>query len=172
VSLATIAAFTAAGLSLTGVILNVVLTARLTGQSRRQEWRREHVLPIIVDILFIEKRFTSKHQQLQRVAKLGIRNYSPSDSEKIQLSLREQLSNDLDEFDQKVIGLQLTASRSVASAAQQLSHYLHFQIYQGPVPDGTPGIEWPEGRWISPEDAQQLRDTLVEAMRYDMGLPS
>jgi hypothetical protein len=50
VSVAAVAAFVAAGFSLVGVVVNVVLNARLTGRSKRQEWRRDYVLPIVTEI--------------------------------------------------------------------------------------------------------------------------
>jgi hypothetical protein len=65
VSVAAVAAFVAAGFSLVGVVVNVVLNARLTGRSKRQEWRRDYVLPIVTEILFIEERLSFNAQAVK-----------------------------------------------------------------------------------------------------------
>ena len=168
VSLVTVAAFTAAGLSLAGVILNVILTARLTSGSKRQEWRRGYVLPIVADILFIEERFTFNIHKINYAK----RSRATGDDWIEELrSMLEQRSKDVDEFDRKVITLQLTASPTIVHDALELSRYLHQEDPFGPVPDTGP--EWlDQPRLIAQEDVQHLRDNLIKAMRRDMGLPS
>jgi hypothetical protein len=113
VSVAAVAAFVAAGFSLVGVVVNVVLNARLTGRSKRQEWRRDYVLPIVTEILFIEERLSFNAQAVKL-------NESATDGQQETLSIRDQIAKDIDELGRKVKELELTASSSVSHAAGQL----------------------------------------------------
>lgn len=60
VDLATIAAFTAAGLSLVSVILSVVLTYRLSRRAQLERWRQDQERPIVARLLKLSDEAASK----------------------------------------------------------------------------------------------------------------
>jgi hypothetical protein len=60
VNLAVIAAFTAAALSLIGVIINVVWTYRLSRRTQLEQWRRNEERPIVARLLTLSDSAADK----------------------------------------------------------------------------------------------------------------
>jgi uncharacterized protein YnzC (UPF0291/DUF896 family) len=172
-SIAAVTAFVAAGSSLVGVVLGVVLTARLTGRSKRQEWRRDYVLPIVTEILFIEERLDSNIKAVEE-----LRRTVAADQQEI-LSIGDQIARDIDELSRKVKELELTASASVSHTATELYRDIDKESATALYQLGQPK---PYSRDMLPprpgaaaeakEYRRKLRKDLIETMRRDMGLPS
>jgi hypothetical protein len=137
------AALLAAGVSLVGV----GMTARLSKGSKREEWRRDYILPIVGDILTLQEETVRAlyPNLIMRAPRL------------------EQISSEfngmLGDMLTRVAALQLTASIAVYDAARGVLIGCEKEI------EGSPGKDHPEYDFLT------TRATLVDATRRDLGLP-
>ncbi len=166
-SIAAAAAFVAAGFSLVAAVLSVVLAARLTGRSKLQEWRRDYVLPIVTEILFIEERLDSNIEAVWKWDR------SEADAPQEIVSTGHQIAKNIDELSRKVKELELTASSSVSYTATKLYRDINRESATALYKLGLPHRSVPPPRPGTVKESRgKLRRDLIESMRRDMGLPS
>jgi hypothetical protein len=172
VSLTAVAAFAAAGLSLVSVIINVILTARLAGRSKREEWRRDYVLPIASEFL---AEVAHLHERQSRIVFDIVLHDSVVTEDDGNASAEVDIA--VNALDSAVVRLELTASRQVATAASKLWTALKgesLSLLGATIKGQKEHISFSgtaaEAAWF-PADLGLLRRELARAVRLDIGLP-
>jgi hypothetical protein len=170
VDLAAAAAFTAAALSFVSVIINVVLTYRLTSRGHREQWRREQERPIVARTLTLSDDALSAWQEASLAKQRMSEHMSEGDAWPDTETKRRwekgwQLIEDLR---YEVAQLDLLASGPVRKAASELVR-AHMGEWVRAVETG-PGLDYDEGRQASQVKIRELRSVLVERARADLGL--
>jgi hypothetical protein len=149
VNVTTLAAWIAAGAALlaAGVsLVGVGMTARLSKGSKREEWRRDYILPIVGDILALQEEIIGDLYPEPDYVRIT----SEADLLRANGMLNDMLT--------KVSALQLTASSAVYAAARGVLIACQHEI------EGLPSKE-------NPEYFLTARAVLVGAKRRDLGLP-
>jgi hypothetical protein len=147
------------------------LTAELGDASKRQEWRRQYVLPVVEDVLTREKGVSKRLQDLgQQICEPeNHSNRTPLIAE------AESIRAEIERVRGAVVRLELTASPDVCMAAKDLLldglHQKYAKIRLCLDMDEYP----PDKRIRRALDILSLpwkeRAKLIEAMRSDLGLP-
>jgi len=146
------AAILASGVSFAGV----VITVRRSDHRDRLAWQREHVKPVVLDLLTQGEHFTNEIVGWRRDDEAKTRALFDS-----VVAIRDI-----------AIHLELIATPCVADAAKPLANVLENSWTSALEEPGQPG-DPPIGDWLPKmhDLFRELRQTLIVAMRDDLGLP-
>jgi hypothetical protein len=162
-ALAVVAAFAAAGLSLISAIISVALAARLTDKRKREDWRREHVLPVASDFLAGEEWVSNRLSYAIDFPRSPVVDM-------------DDVAERADRLDKMISRFELISSRAVGHAARELIRGVHWHehdvcdrediLRQGYIQPG----DRPE-MGAEPEPQDKLRAAFIAALRRDLGMP-
>jgi hypothetical protein len=153
-----VAAFTAAALSFVSVIVNVVLTYRLTSRAHREQWRREQERPIVARCLTLSREAQKEWLQASSAKHAGA-EVEPHWQKGWQL---------LGDLSYEISQLDLLASHSVRVAADEL--FKAHARESSRIMRVRPGHDDAESRHASFAEMHRLQVALVERARTDLGI--
>jgi hypothetical protein len=143
------AAILASGVSLAGVLI----TVRRSDRRDRLAWQREHVKPVVLDLLTRGEHLTNELVGWHRGDETGTRALFDSGGAIRDISIH----------------LELIATPRVADAAEKLATRLENSVAIALSEPGDPPIgDWQHEMHYA---FRELRKTLIDAMRDDLGLP-
>jgi hypothetical protein len=160
----TLAAWIAAGAAIVAAVVSLIgvgMTARLARGGKREEWRREYILPLVMELTDSILAFNRKMHEL------GLALMDGAD----QTEVVDEVDEGLSQLRKLVIKLSLTASPELSEAAEGIVD--QFELAAERAKESI-GSSQQEGVYQAPEEGRKLLgdhlNAVSLAVRKDLGL--